>query len=256
MDLLQAFVLGVVEGVTEFLPISSTGHLIIAGRVLGLAQSNSQTAFDIIIQLGAIFAVIANYRDKFTPAYWDLWRKIFVAFIPIGLVGFVFESTIESLFSVHVVATTFILGGIVFLVLEHFYKPGQSHHVTRIEGVTWRHAIWVGLAQVCALVPGTSRSGSTIVGGLLVGLDRKTAAEFSFLLALPVMVATTGYAVFKHHSEFAGTSFAPLAVGFITAFFVAFLAVRWLIYFLSRYTFRLFGVYRIVLGVILLIWFH
>ena len=256
MDTLQALVLGVVEGITEFLPISSTGHLIIAGKFLGLPQDNAQTAFDIIIQLGAIFAVIANYREKFRPRYFVLWSKIALAFIPIGVVGFVFEYQIEALFSVTVVATTFIIGGVIFLVLEHFYEPGQAHHITDIEAVSWRHAFLVGCAQVFALVPGMSRSGSTIVGGLLVGLERKTAAEFSFLLALPVMVATTGYAALMHHSEFVGGNLGPLAIGFFTAFVVAFFSVRWLIHFLTRHTFRAFGVYRIALGIILLIWFR
>ncbi len=223
---------------------------------LGLAQTEAQNGFDVIIQLGAIFAVIANYREKFTPRYIGLWMKIAVAFLPIATVGFIFADQIESLFSVTVVATMFIIGGVIFLVLEHFYTPGQEHHITDIEKVSWKQAFLIGCAQVCALLPGTSRSGSTIVGGLLVSLERKTAAEFSFLLAMPVMLATTGYAVMKHHSEFAGGNLTTLAIGFFTAFVVAFFSVRWLIHFLAHYTFRAFGVYRIVLGIILLIWFR
>jgi len=255
MDLLQAFALGIVEGVTEFLPISSTGHLIIAGDLLGLPQNDAQTAFDIIIQLGAIFAVIANYREKFTPAYLQLWLKIALAFIPVGIVGLLFEHQIEALFSVSVVMTTLVIGGVVFLVVEYFYKPGQEHHITDIEAVSWRQAFLIGCVQLFALIPGMSRSGSTIVGGLLIGLERKTAAEFSFLLALPVMVAATGYAAFKHHDALTGGHLDALAVGFVTAFVVAFFSVRWLLRFLTRHTFVAFGVYRIAVGAILMLWF-
>ena len=252
--MIDALILGIVEGVTEFLPVSSTGHLIVVGSWLGLDQDQTQTAFDIIIQLAAILAVIANYRDKFTPRYFDLWQKIILAFLPIGAVGFLLSHQIEKLFSVTVVASTFIGGGIIFLLLEYFYNPEKSH-VTKVEDVTWKQALWIGIAQVFALVPGTSRAGSTIVGALLVGLDRKASAEFSFLLALPVMCATTGYELLKHYSSFTGGNLAQLGVGFVTSFVVAYLTMRWFLHFLQRFTFVAFGIYRILFGVVLLIWF-
>lgn len=254
MDLLQALILGIVEGITEFLPISSTGHLIVVSDWLGMDQDAEHTAFEIIIQLAAILAVFANYRDKFNPAHMDLWMKIVLAFIPIGAVGFLFADQIKALFSVPIVATFFIVGGVIFLLLEYFYDENKAH--TRdIDKTTWKQAAWIGVAQVFALIPGTSRAGSTIVGSLLVGMDRKTSAEFSFLLALPVMAATTGYELLKHWSDFTLDDLTALAVGFVTSFIVAYYTMKWFVSFLSRFTFVAFGIYRILFGAILLIWF-
>ena len=254
MDILQTIVLGVVEGITEFLPISSTGHLIVVSDWLGIDQTEASKAFEVIIQLAAILAVIANYRDKFTLEKRQLWYKLALAFLPIGTVGFLFSHQIKALFSVQVVAVMFIVGGVVFLVLEYFYRE-DSAHVSDVEQVSWRQALWIGIAQVFALIPGTSRAGSTIVGALLVGLDRKTSAEFSFLLALPVMLAASGYDLLKHHQEFAGAQLMPLAIGFVTAFLVAWLTMRLFIRFLERFTFNAFGVYRILFGVLLLVFY-
>jgi undecaprenyl-diphosphatase len=254
LDILQTIILGVVEGITEFLPISSTGHLIVVSGWLGIDQTEASKAFEVIIQLAAILAVIANYRDKFNLAHRQLWYKLALAFIPIGAVGFLFSHQIKALFSVEVVATMFILGGIVFLLLERFYKKGSAH-VTEVEDVSYRQAFWVGIAQVFALIPGTSRAGSTIVGALLVGLDRKASAEFSFLLALPVMLAASGYDLLKHHQAFAGAQLPLLAVGFVTAFIVAWLTMRLFIRFLERFTFNGFGIYRILFGLLLFVFF-
>ncbi|MEE9342685.1 MAG: undecaprenyl-diphosphate phosphatase, partial [Gammaproteobacteria bacterium] len=192
MEIFQAVILGIIEGITEFLPISSTGHLIVASEWLGLEQTQANAAFEVIIQLAAILAVVANYREKFTFRYLDLWVKVAIAFIPIGAIGFAFSDQIKALFSVENVAIMFIVGGIVFLILEYFYKESEAH-VNQVEDINYRQAMWIGIAQVFALVPGTSRAGSTIIGALLVGLSRKAAAEFSFLLAMPVMVAASGY---------------------------------------------------------------
>ncbi|HHH40345.1 MAG TPA: undecaprenyl-diphosphate phosphatase [Sedimenticola sp.] len=254
MDILQTIVLGVVEGITEFLPISSTGHLIVVSDWLGIDQTEASKAFEVIIQLAAILAVIANYRDKFTLEKRQLWYKLALAFLPIGTVGFLFSHQIKALFSVQVVAVMFIVGGVVFLVLEYFYRE-DSAHVSDVEQVSWRQALWIGIAQVFALIPGTSRAGSTIVGALLVGLDRRASAEFSFLLALPVMLAASGYDLLKHHQEFAGAQLMPLAIGFVTAFLVAWLTMRLFIRFLERFTFNAFGVYRILFGVLLLVFY-
>jgi len=253
MDILQAVIFGFVEGITEFLPISSTGHMIVVGTWLGIAQDEAQTAFEIIIQLAAILAVVTTCRDKFTRTHFKLWGKVLLAFIPIGIVGFLFGSRIEALFSVPVVAIAFIAGGVVFLMVE-YYSRGDSRHVTRVEDLTLTQALWIGLVQVFALIPGTSRAGATIIGALMIGVDRRTSAEFSFLLALPVMVAATGYSAIKHHQMFAEQDLVALGVGFATAFVVAWLTMRWFLRFLERFTFVAFGVYRILFGLALLIW--
>lgn len=250
MDALQSFILGIVEGVTEFLPVSSTGHLIIASELMGLKQTSSQVAFEVIIQLGAILAVVANYRDKFNPKYFDLWVKVAIAFIPAAGLGFFLHNWIETMFSVTIVATTFIIGGIIFLVVEQYLKNHQPV-VERVEDISYRQALIVGCAQIAALIPGTSRSGSTIIGALLVGLSRKASAEFSFLLALPVMVAATGLNVVKHYHEFQGDLAIPLLIGFVTAFVSAYLVIKWFIAFLNKFTFNAFGIYRIIFGLLL-----
>ncbi|MEJ2107109.1 MAG: undecaprenyl-diphosphate phosphatase [Acidiferrobacteraceae bacterium] len=255
MHALQAAILGLVEGFTEFLPISSTGHMIVVSQWLGLPQDSANKAFEVIIQLAAILAVVALYRDKFTLRHIELWKKIILAFIPVGVVGLLFYKQIKSMFSVEVVAIMFIVGGIVFLIVERIYKETPSH-VANVEDLSYRQALWVGLAQVFSLVPGTSRAGATIVGGLLSGLSRTAAAEFSFLLALPVMAAASGLDLLKHYREFEDSNLLHLGIGFAVAFVVAYLTMRWFLVFLSRFTFNTFGVYRIAFGVALLLWYR
>jgi len=251
MDIIHAIILGIVEGITEFLPISSTGHLIVASDALGLEQTKATKAFEVIIQLSAILAVIANYKDKFTLKHFDLWSKVFIAFIPIAIIGLLFSDQIKSLFSVKVVATMFIIGGIIFLVIEYFQKTATPKTL-EVEDISYKQAAWIGLAQIFALVPGTSRAGSTIVGALLVGLSRRASAEFSFLLALPVLAAASGLDLLKHYEEFTGENLLPLIVGFIVSFIVAFLTMKLFIRFLEKFTFVGFGIYRIIFGAILL----
>lgn len=251
MDLLQATILGLIEGLTEYLPISSTGHLIIVADWLGLPQNAENKAFEVIIQLGAILAVIAHYRDKFSLEHLPLWFKVAVAFIPIGALGLLFHHQIKALFTVEVVAWMFIIGGIVFLIMEALYNEG-THRTRDIEKVSLRQALWIGVFQAFALIPGTSRAGASIVGGVVAGLDRKTAAEFSFLLALPVLAAASGFDLVKHYDDFATTGWAPLAVGFAVAFVTAWLTMKLFLEFLQRFTFRAFGWYRIAFGVLLL----
>ena len=252
MDIFHAIILGAIEGLTEFLPISSTGHLIVASEWMGLAQSKENAAFEVIIQLAAILAVIANYSEKFTFKYFDLWVKIAIAFLPIGTIGFLFSDHIKALFDVKIVAVMFIVGGIVFLIVEHFYKD-KPLGIQNVEDVSLKQAMIIGVAQVFALVPGTSRAGSTIIGAMLVGLSRKASAEFSFLLAMPVMVAASGYDFLKNYNEFSDANLIALGVGFVTAFFVAFLAMKLFIRFLEHFTFVSFGIYRILFGILLLI---
>ena len=251
MDIFQAAILGIIEGFTEFLPISSTGHMIVASRFLGLPQSDNIKAFEVIIQLAAILAVVVIYREKFSLRKIELWKKLIIAYLPLAIVGFIFRHQIKELFSVQIVAIMFIVGGVVFLIVEKFYKE-KKHTALNVEDVTYKQSLWIGIAQVFALIPGTSRAGSTIIGGLLVGLNRKISAEFSFLLAFPVMLTVSGYDMLKHYKEFSSTNILTLGVGFFVSFIVAFITIKLFLSFLERFTFVSFGVYRIVFGVLLL----
>ena len=251
MDIFQAIIIGIIEGFTEFLPISSTGHMIVASEFLGVSQNSLTKAYEVIIQFAAIFAVMLIYKEKITFKKIDLWQKLFVAFLPLAIVGFIFKDQIKALFTVEIVAWMFIIGGLVFLVVEYFYEE-KEFHVNDVEKVSYKQALWVGIAQIFSLIPGTSRAGATIIGGLLVGLDRKTSAEFSFLLAIPVMAAVTGYDLLKHYQDFADANWAAFIIGFVTAFIVAYLTIKLFLAFIQRFTFVAFGIYRIIFGILLL----
>ncbi len=254
MDIFSAIIIGIIEGFTEFLPISSTGHMIVASRFLGVEESELNKAYEVIIQFAAIIAVMLAYRSKLSLKKIELWKKVMVAFFPLLVVGFIFKDQIKMLFSVEVVATMFIVGGVLFLIVERFYK--ESHiRVHDIESVSFRQTLWIGIAQVFSLVPGTSRAGATIIGGMLTGLDRKSSAEFSFLLAIPVMGAVSGYDLLKHYHEFANADYTGFAVGFVVAFVVAYLTIKLFMAFLERFTFVAFGIYRIIFG-LLLLWLY
>ena len=255
MTIFDSVILGIIEGFTEFLPISSTGHLIVASHFLGLDQSSVNKAYEVIIQFAAILAVFFNYRDKFTLKKIELWKKVVLAFIPIGAVGFVFSHQIKELFSLEIVAIMFIIGGIIFLLVEKFFIPKETHLIDDVEEVTLKQALIIGITQIFALIPGTSRAGSTIIGALLVGLSRKASAEFSFLLAFPVMGAVTAFDLLKHYHEFSEANLMTLAVGFVVSFIVAYLTIKLFLAFLERFTFVFFGVYRILFGVLLLVFF-
>lgn len=256
MTIFDSILLGIIEGFTEFLPISSTGHLIVASHFLGIDQSSVTKAYEVIIQFAAILAVIFNYKDKFTIKKIDLWSKIFLAFLPIGAVGFVFSHQIKELFSIEIVAIMFVIGGIIFLLVEKFFIPTETNLIDDVEEVTLKQSLIIGIAQVFALIPGTSRAGSTIIGALLVGLSRKASAEFSFLLAFPVMSAVTAYDLLKHYHEFSDANLMTLAVGFVVAFIVAYLTIKLFLAFLEKFTFVFFGIYRILFGVLLLTLFN
>ncbi|MDD2448954.1 MAG: undecaprenyl-diphosphate phosphatase [Sulfurimonas sp.] len=253
MTIFDSVILGIIEGFTEFLPISSTGHLIVASEFLGIDQSEATKAYQVIIQFAAILAVVFNYKDKFTLKKIDLWKKVFLAFIPIGIVGFIFASKIKMLFSVEVVAIMFIVGGVIFLIVEKFFISDEAILIDDVEQVTLKQSMFIGFAQIFALIPGTSRAGATIIGALLVGLSRKASAEFSFLLAFPVMCAVSVYDLLKHYHEFSNDNLVTLAVGFVVSFFVAYLTIKLFLVFLERFTFVSFGIYRIIFGVLLLI---
>ncbi len=252
MDIFQAIIIGIIEGFTEFLPISSTGHMIVASSFLGIEENALIKAYEVIIQFAAIMAVMLIYKDKMSFKKVLLWQKLILAFLPLAIVGFIFKDQIKALFNVQTVAWMFIIGGIIFLVVEYFYKEKESH-VSDVEEVSYMQALWIGIAQIFSLVPGTSRAGATIIGGLLTGLDRKTSMEFSFLLAIPVMAAVTGYDLLKHYQDFADANWGAFVIGFVTAFIVAYLTIKLFLVFIQRFTFVAFGIYRIIFGVVLLI---
>ncbi len=261
MDLwiaVQALILGVVEGITEFLPVSSTGHQIIVADLIGFGGERA-LAFNIIIQLGAILAVIWEYRRKIIDVVVGLPKErqaqkftanLLVAFMPAVVLGVAFADLIhEYLFNPITVATALVIGGIVMLWAE------RREHAIRAETVddmTWTLALKVGFAQCLALVPGTSRSGSTIIGGLLFGLSRKAATEFSFFLAMPTMVGAAVYSGYKYRELFQPGDFAVFAIGFVTSFIFAMLAVRALLKFIGNHSYAAFAWYRIGFGLLIL----
>ena len=249
----DTIILGIIEGITEFLPISSTGHLIVASEFLGIEQTNINKAFEVIIQFAAILAVIVTFPSKFTFKHINLWTKVMISFLPIAIIGFIFSNQIKAMFTIEIVAYMFIIGGIVFLIVEKFYNEKQTHTLD-VENVTYKQAAWIGFAQIFALIPGTSRAGASIIGSMLVGLNRKASAEFSFLLAFPVMCATTAYDLLKHHEEFLNNGhILNLLIGFIVSFLVAFIAIKLFLKFLENFTFVAFGIYRILFGILLLV---
>ncbi|QKF72520.1 undecaprenyl pyrophosphate phosphatase [Aliarcobacter faecis] len=255
MSIFDAIFLGIIEGLTEFIPVSSTGHLIVLSELLGLEQNNVNKAFEIIIQFAAIMALIFVYPSKFTFKHINLWLKIALAFIPIGAIGFLFAKQIKDMFSIEIVAYMFIIGGIVFLIVEKFYDEKEKH-ISDVEDVSFKQAFYIGLAQIFALIPGTSRAGASIIGAMLVGLNRKTSAEFSFLLAFPVMCATTFYDIYKNYEEILQDgNFLNLAIGFIVSFLVALFVIKLFLKFLEKFTFVAFGIYRILFGILILLMF-
>jgi undecaprenyl-diphosphatase len=255
--LVIALILGIVEGVTEFLPISSTGHLIVAGHLLGYTGGAAQT-FEIFIQLGAILAVAWEYRTHLASVAGGalglgpdggsrgLVINLALAFLPAAVAGFLLHEVIHThLFNPVTVAAALIAGGVAMLLIE-WARPG--HRITSLMEIPWRRALLVGLAQTLSLIPGVSRAGATIMGGMVVGLDRKTATVFSFYLAIPTMLAATGYDLLKAWSSLTREDLGMIAVGFVVAFFSAWLAVRAFVRFISHHDFTPFAWYRIVLG--------
>lgn len=252
MSFFEAIILAIVEGLTEFLPVSSTGHMIIASSVLGIASDPFTKMFTIAIQFGAILSVVVLYWKRFFQTL-DFYFKLLVAFIPAMVLGLLFSDAIDQLLeSVEVVAIMLILGGIVFLFIDNFFKDSEEHGGIEI---TYKKALTIGFFQTLAMVPGVSRSAATIIGGLTQKLTRKAAAEFSFFLAVPTMLAATGYKLFKFYLEgntFGSHEVAVLAVGNIAAFIIAIFAIKSFITFLTKHGFKLFGYYRIALGLIIL----
>ena len=250
MNLIDSIILGIVEGITEFLPISSTAHMIIVSTLLGLKQTVQNIAFEVIIQLGATLAIVLIYLEKINFKEIKLWQKVFLAFLPLAVIGFLLRHSIKDLFTINTVAWMFIIGGVVFFIVEKLYN--EDNKIKDVEKVSFKQAFIIGFFQVFALIPGTSRSGATIVGGMLSGLSRKTAADFSFLLAIPTMFAASGYEFLKNISSFKEQNLTVLAVGFIVSFISAYIAVKLFLKFVEKYTLNAFGIYRIIFGVLLL----
>jgi len=251
MTLVDSIILGIVEGITEFLPISSTGHMILVSQLLGIEQGAFEKTFEVAIQLGAILAVVLIYKEKLRKDV-ELWKKLIAAFIPTGVIGLLFHKWFEQLFNPVVVSGALIFWGIVFIVIELLYRE-KEHHISRPEEISYKKAVMIGVFQSLAMVPGTSRSGATIIGGMLLGMKRVAATEFSFLLAIPTMLAATGFELTKNLNALNGSNLGLLAVGFITAFVSAFFAVKFLLEYVKRHTFIPFGIYRIVVGVLFLL---
>ena len=261
-DLLNAIVLGLVEGLTEFLPISSTGHLIIAGSLLGFVGDRAKV-FEIAIQSGAMLAVVWEYRARFghaiagiasDPAARRFAANLVIAFVPAAALGFVLGKHIKALlFHPVPVAIAFIAGALVILWAERRQRARpESVRVTDVDAMTWQDALKVGLAQAFALIPGTSRSGATIIGGMLFGLSRKVATEFSFFLAVPTLVAAGTYSLWKDRALLSAADLPMFAVGFVVSFVSALLCIRWLIRYVSRHDFLPFVWYRIAFGLVVL----
>jgi undecaprenyl-diphosphatase len=258
--LIQAFILGIVEGLTEFLPVSSTGHLIVVGDLIGF--HNDGRVFEIAIQLGAILAIVFEYRQRFIgvatgivnePKAQRFVLNLLVAFLPAAIIGLLFIKTIKYyLFNPVSVAVMLIVGGLIILWAERRTHQVRVHDV---DDMTLLDAFKVGCAQVVSMIPGTSRSGATIIGGLFIGLDRKVAAEFSFFLAVPTMFAATFYDIYKHRDLLQMADAPMFAVGFVTAFISALLAVRTLVRYVANHSYEIFAWYRIAFGgLILLSW--
>jgi undecaprenyl-diphosphatase len=259
MLLAKAAVMGVVEGLTEFLPISSTGHLILAGALLGFDDDKAKV-FDIAIQTGAIFAVILVYWQKISdtvkalPYQAEAQRfvlNVFIGFLPAVVLGLLFGKLIkEHLFTPWVVATTFIVGGFIILWAER--RPPSSVRIRAVEDMRGRDALMVGLVQCFAMVPGTSRSGATIIGGMLLGLSRKAATDFSFFLAIPTLIGAGVYSLYKERALLSVEDIPMFATGLVVSFVSAWICVRWLLKYIASHSFEVFAWYRIVFGLVVL----
>ncbi len=253
MTLIQVILLSIVEGITEFLPVSSTGHLILTSKLLNIPQSDFVKSFEIFIQLGAILAVIVLYFPKIWASK-KSWGRVITAFIPTGILSLIFYNFVKNnlLSNPYVVIISLFLGGIATLILEKIIAK-KNFSIHQIEDISHSKAATIGTAQSLAMIPGVSRSLSSILGGLLVGLDRSTATEFSFFLAIPTIFAATTFDLVKNSYQFTGEQLSLLAVGFIFSFVSALLSVKSLINFVKKHSLRPFAYYRIILAIIFLI---
>lgn len=260
-SLLTIVLLGIVEGLTEFIPVSSTGHLVLAGELLGFDGEAAGT-FEIVIQLGAILAVVVAYHRRFTDVLVGLARReagavaftrnVALGFVPSLLIGFIVYDYVKAMLGSPVlVAVALIVGGVAILVIERLVKTPTTESV---EEMSWKTALGIGFVQCLSMIPGVSRSGATIMGALSLGVERKTAAEYSFFLAVPTMLAASGYDLLKNGADLGSDAWMTIAVGFVISFIVALVVIRWFIGIVSRHGFAPFAWYRIVVGAAALIW--
>ncbi|TRX37745.1 undecaprenyl-diphosphate phosphatase [Flavobacterium restrictum] len=257
MNTLQAIILAIIEGITEFLPVSSTGHMIIASSFFGIAHDDFTKLFTIVIQLGAILSVVVLYFKRFFQSF-DFYFKLLVAFIPAVVFGLLFSKKIDALLESPVtVAVSLLVGGIILLKVDDWFSPSQTVPTTELkENITYIQAFKIGLFQCLAMVPGVSRSGASIVGGMSQGLSRTSAAEFSFFLAVPTMLGATAkkcYDYYKDGFVLSHDQINYLIIGNVVAFVVALLAIKTFIGFLTKNGFKMFGYYRIITGIVLLV---
>lgn len=250
MDYIQAIILSIIEGLTEFLPISSTGHLVLTSKLLNIAQTDFVKSFEIIIQLGSIFAIIFLYWRTLIKNK-EVWKRIIAAFIPTAIIGFFLYKIIKTFLIGNPVITLFALfiGGVLLILLEKIHKE-KNHHAENIEKISFKNAFLIGVFQSFSIIPGVSRSAATIIPALFLGTKRKTAVEFSFLLAIPTMLAATVLDVVKSNFSFTFSEYSILITGFIGSFIVAIFAVKFLLNFIKKHTFIPFGIYRIILAIV------
>ncbi len=247
MSIFQAIILGIVEGVTEFLPISSTGHLILVSELLHISQTEFVKSFEIAIQLGAIGAVVWLYwKDLIRPI---ILKKLFVAFLPTAVIGLLLYKFVKQhlIGNDSVVIWALFLGGIFLILFERFFA--RKVHDDSIDSISYKQSMLIGLFQAIAIIPGVSRAAATIIGGLSIGIRRRAIVEFSFLLAVPTMAAATGLDLIKSYENFNSSNFGILAVGFVTAFIVAIIAIKYFLKFIQTHDFQPFGIYRIVAAI-------
>lgn len=267
LDILKAIIFGIVEGITEWLPISSTGHLIILEELLKMSQGDEFfEMFQVVIQLGAILAVIVIYFHKLNPfspkktqkqkmMTWQIWIKVIIGCLPAAVVGLLFDDWIDkTLYHWYVVALMLIVYGILFIVVEN-YQKGKTPQVTKFSQLTLPMILIIGVFQMLAMIPGTSRSGATIVGALMIGVSRSVATEYTFFLAIPVMFGASLLKLLKFGFDFTAMQVAVLLVGMIVSFAVSIVAIKFLMSYIRKNDFKVFGYYRIILGVIVFLFF-
>jgi undecaprenyl-diphosphatase len=252
MSIIQSIVLSIIEGLTEFLPISSTGHMILASSIMNIPEDAFVKTFEISIQIGAIFAIVLMYARRFLQGI-SIYLKLAVAFIPTGIIGFLAYPYIKTyLFNTIVVTISLILGGIILILIDK-KVVGQQSKTEVLENISYKNAFFIGLFQSVSMIPGVSRAAATIVGGIFNGLDKKQAIEFSFLLAVPTMFAATGYDLYKTSIAFTGHEIFLLGLGLVIAFITAWIAVKVFVRIVQNYGFKYFGYYRIIIGILFLL---
>ena len=263
IELLKSLLLGIVEGITEWLPISSTGHMILVNEFIGNDGFTASDLYIYVIQLGAILAVVTLYFHKLNPFSpkktkaeradtWQMWFKVIVACVPAGVIGLALNDFMDHFENWYVVSATLILYGIAFLYID---KQGRKAQVTTIRGLSYKTALLIGAFQVLSIIPGTSRSGSTILGAMILGCSRAVAAEFSFFLAIPVMFGVSFLKIVTNDVAMTGGDIAALLLGMVVAYIVSLAAIRFLMDYVKKHDFKAFGIYRIILGIIVILYF-